>query len=546
MYRHGNMTNKINIKYKKERVILSDVLPYEVPVTFSNRYFYDFLLNNKIEFTGANISWAKGGHVLDAIIKIIFGVNKAVHSEKVDVGGKLVDYNSFDDFNPKSFMSSIPFGYNISHKENRYRELVVCHPRNQLQIIDFYNEYKELILYYSSISPFSIRKPKRIAKCVIHRDKSYYEAFSDDAGRIEESNKEYENLRSFFVYKDYSNIYKFYESFKYHRCEKKYNRLLKVDISKCFDSVYTHSIAWAIMGKDSVKEQLIRSPSSLDKTFPGAFDRLMQQLNYNETNGIVIGPEFSRIFAELILQSVDHDVFLKLKNKHKLFHGRDYEIYRYVDDYFVFYNEESTKDKILQILQFSLKNYKLYLNPEKEVIYDKPIITEITVAKNKIVKLLSDKLAYKTETLDEEDENGYTVSVKHGSIYINSNRLITDFKTILKESNVQYKDVLNYSLSIVERKYSKIIKDYLSIKQEQKTEKYFTRAVLDVLEFSFFIYSVSPRVNTTLKLCRILNLLTEFFKTDHVNHDYRHIVFKVIYDNVCFLLKKQEHGTCPS
>ena len=34
----------------------------------------------------------------------------------------------------------------------------------------------------------------------------------------------------------------------------------------------------------------------------------MQRLNYNETNGIVIGPEFSRIFAEIILQRVDKEV----------------------------------------------------------------------------------------------------------------------------------------------------------------------------------------------------------------------------------------------
>ena len=34
---------KIRLKYKKERVLLSDVLPYELPVIFTNRYFYRFL-----------------------------------------------------------------------------------------------------------------------------------------------------------------------------------------------------------------------------------------------------------------------------------------------------------------------------------------------------------------------------------------------------------------------------------------------------------------------------------------------------------------------
>lgn len=39
---------KIRLKYKKERVLFSDVLPYELPFIFSNRYFYRFLVKNGI------------------------------------------------------------------------------------------------------------------------------------------------------------------------------------------------------------------------------------------------------------------------------------------------------------------------------------------------------------------------------------------------------------------------------------------------------------------------------------------------------------------
>ena len=62
------------------------------------------------------------------------------------------------------------------------------------------------------------------------------------------------------------------------------------------------------------------------------------------THGIVIGPEFSRIFAEILLQSID----VKVKNKllsykssnyiHGIVEGVHYTIKRYVDDYFLFYN----------------------------------------------------------------------------------------------------------------------------------------------------------------------------------------------------------------
>ena len=41
---------KIKLRYKAERVLFSDVLPYELPVIFSNRYFYRFLLENGVKF----------------------------------------------------------------------------------------------------------------------------------------------------------------------------------------------------------------------------------------------------------------------------------------------------------------------------------------------------------------------------------------------------------------------------------------------------------------------------------------------------------------
>ena len=39
---------KVRLSYKKERGLLSDVLPYEIPISFSNRHFYLFILRNKI------------------------------------------------------------------------------------------------------------------------------------------------------------------------------------------------------------------------------------------------------------------------------------------------------------------------------------------------------------------------------------------------------------------------------------------------------------------------------------------------------------------
>ena len=43
-----------------------------------------------------------------------------------------------------------------------------------------------------------------------------------------------------------------------------------------------------------------------------------------------------------------------------------------------------------------------------------------------------------------------------GSIRVNSNKMITKFKTIIKETQVEYKDILNYTLAVVEQKTYRI------------------------------------------------------------------------------------------
>lgn len=516
------------IKYRKERVVLSDVLPFEVPITFSNHHFYDYLLTCKISIVGEKICINKNNNIINQqIVKLLFGIN---HLKSFNNNGEI----NFEE----KHRDSIPFSFKIVHKENDFRELNIIHPKNQLTVVDFYDRYKSLILYYNNISPFTIRKPHRIAKFTYFKDNLHLEKLAEISDEIiEEEDKEYENIKTFFAYKKYSNIYKFYESYQYHRAEKKYNRLVKFDISKCFDSIYTHSISWALIDKEVVKRYLYDKKN----TFGNQFDTLMQKLNYNETNGIVIGPEFSRIFAEIILQRIDVNVKQDLE-KDKIYFKKDYKAFRYVDDYFVFYNDELLKEKILTNFKLRLKEFKLYFSETKRGTYTKPIITEITIAKQKINELLENSILYKIEEIITlEDTESEAIKKKKGSIYIDSNRLITKFKTIIFELKIDYKDILNYSFAIIERKLRTIIKNYFKIIHEKNTEKEFVRSLLELLDFVFFLYTVSPRVNTTIKLSRILRLIIETLKLKGIfNVDLKHLVFKKIYDNIFFVLDKNK------
>lgn len=515
------MMRTAKIKLDKNRVLLSDVLPYELPIIFSNRHFLRFIKEYNFQIVQNMLCWrGDTSDAFDSFIKLLLGVN-----------GKIIRQGDNKCITLGKNFVKIPFQYKILHKVDSFRKLTVIHPFNQLQIIAFYEQYKELMLYYCGQSTFSIRFPHCIARYMFYKDTLHQSKLSNEELGIEQYDEEYEQLKSFFVYEKYSNIHKFYDDFLFNRCEKKYNHLIKLDISRCFDSIYTHSITWALYGKDYTKSNNFAKTS-----FGAEFDKLMQNLNYQETHGIVIGPEFSRIFAEIILQRID----VELKNnliKNGIYEKQHYEMFRYVDDFFVFFNDDNEKNIIFSELQQILSKYNLYLNESKKEEYNKPIITNISVAKNKIRKLLEASFLYE---ISEQTVSGRLV--KQGKISINAKKIITDFKVIIKETNVDYKDVLNYTLAITETKLRELIDVFLVPCKDADTDRRMFLALENIIEVLVFIYSMSPRVNTSIRLARILKMIVGFYRRKGSNKNYKIAIFEQIYNELTIVLKKNRPG----
>lgn len=65
---------KVRLSYKKERCLLSDVLPFEIPISFSNRHFYAFILRYRITIEGNAILWRNGSAALDKIVQVLFAL----------------------------------------------------------------------------------------------------------------------------------------------------------------------------------------------------------------------------------------------------------------------------------------------------------------------------------------------------------------------------------------------------------------------------------------------------------------------------------------
>ncbi|MBI6125371.1 RNA-directed DNA polymerase [Serratia marcescens] len=520
----------LSINFPIQRVVLSDVLPYEVPIVFSNKHFYRFLCEHNVRFSDTKIERNSKDNVLDNLVKILLSIPPDVIVKRDITSAQEKSY--VDVTQTKTDYHSVPFTFFTTHKQDQLRQLSLMHPKAQLLVVEFYEQYKDLIIYFAGKSDFTLRAPKRVAGCKFINSRTLIEKQDQLDTLVEVSGENYENLRSFFVYEKFSNVFKFYESPEHLHCERDFKFLTKYDISGCFDGIYTHSLPWAIYGKSYSKTHL----KPLKYSFGNKFDSLMQKVNYGETNGILIGPEVSRIFAEIILQAVDSEVSARLMERGWRL-DQDFKIYRYVDDYFVFYNSEECCHQAKMLLQEILKRFKLSLNKGKEETLSRPMITPISIAKKKISDLFDRSLNWSIASDLKDGE-----SRPRGEIYIGRTALVTDFKSILSASGIGYGDVLNYSLSVVERKLGALIDSYEKIEKAPGLDKGFSKALESLLWFVFFVYGVSPKVNTTIKLCRICQRILAFYSEKSIGLSYGTLISQVIHERCVSIIDKYSDG----
>lgn len=560
---------KLRLRYKKQRVVLSDVLPYELPITFTNRYFYRFLVKNGVNYSIDPLNLSQGKLSWNAEISV--GAKQILDLLFLPKGGSVMscDKNSIIVKNEHN----IPFTYRIQHKKGKFRELAVIHPADQIKMVNFYDKYKSLMLYYCQQSRFSLRHPHAVACYFFYRDRLHHTLLGKRSDDVELFFNEYENLKTFFSYKQFTQIYRFYDDYRYQRAEKKFANLQKFDVQSCFNSIYSHSIAWATNGgKEVYKQSFIPN----DGTFGLVWDNLMQKMNYNETNGIVIGPEFSRIFAEVIFQYVDSCVERDLLNKGYRWNV-DYECYRYVDDYFFFYNDAQVLEAANESFARQLNDYKMSISKEKTEHFSRPFITPISRAKLAIDQLIKDqvKITFEEDDINtgKEDDEAKDTDKEFGkeqdtmhltsltrervkksvkkrySLYFRSAYFNSSFQDILKTYNIEAKDVLNYTLARMSNKLELTLKKYDSIyrvlclasqvkgvssevieeatKKRDKMEYELSIFLQGILDSSFFIYSFNRQLNATLKLVGLLNIIIIYLDNDyhekHVNSDKKNV-----------------------
>jgi hypothetical protein len=484
---------KIN-KDDKARILLTEILPYEVPMLFSNEGFYQIISKGHYSF------------FFDRVNQL----SKA--------GGDGKKYG-------------IPFNYDIRKNiEGETRTLSIIHPSCQYYFIELYEKYDSLMLHLCSKSHISLRRISKVAKFFYSPDFVYPEENHKNADLEVEPETlgiETRYLKSYFTYYPIDLIYKFYDRNEFQRLEQRFNYLMEFDISKCFYHIYTHSVTWAVKDKESAKRNAKKT------SFENSFDKLMQLANYNETNGIVVGPEISRVFAEIILQQVDLNVLKRLEGEYK--YGVDYEVRRYVDDYFVFSNDSEILAAVKKEFQKELGFYKLYLNPSKSDIKSPPFITNVTVGKRELQELLLrfyGSLFESKDVMAEGTESKEQIKVllrirRPNSI---SQKFIKDFQCIVKRNGLTY-DILSKDIvRFFKTKFAKILKEGELENDKQVVENLF----ITLFDIIFYAYSLNINSNTTFKLAQIIVLACKYLQTQKA--DLKHTIYSKISKEADFVL----------
>jgi hypothetical protein len=130
---------------------------------------------------------------------------------------------------------------------------------------------------------------------------------------------------------------------------------VSVDLRAFYHSIYTHAIPWAVHGKSFSKRNRDQ------KHFGNLLDLLCRNAQGGQTLGLPVGPDTSRVIAEVVASGVDAE----LKASTKVM-ARDAS--RYVDDYTISSADGRSDQALIAAVRRAAATFELELNHDKSSI----------------------------------------------------------------------------------------------------------------------------------------------------------------------------------
>lgn len=264
---------------------------------------------------------------------------------------------------------------------------------------------------------------------------------------------------------------------------------VRVDISKFYPTIYTHSISWALLGKEKAK-RYFKEKDNLDALiakgdndaalykYAESVDTAIRACQERQSIGIPIGPDTSHIIAETIACRIDSILKTRLSSI-------GLKACRYYDDYYLYVSTKDDADKVLKSLQLILSEFQLEINEAKVKIREFPFSFE-------------DEFTSSLHTFDFKKTNQAN-SIKHYFSLIWSfaekNPQTTDwiFKYALR--------IFEYSTIIIQKNSWKVFEDLLI-----KTAL-IEPAILDILTRIFITYNSYLDTDSKEKLRKLIKVI---------------------------------------
>lgn len=441
--------------------ILTDLLPVEISELFSFSQLYAFLLQKENQ------------KILNDLIQEI-KQNKAQSSSRMFENG----------------WSTKPLKYKILKGTDTMREMSVIQPFSALNLFLFIECYqKEILNYFEKHHDYSIRYHKKSTD-IYYKAKSgqitqYFQNQSFRVGRgvIQQAG-------NYFKIGPFESINSFADSRVWRMCNFKYKYYAKLDYKACFDSIYTHAFTWII------ERNVVDAKDAYNSHLLVTIDRILQNINGRSSNGIVVGPEFSRMMAEVLLQHIDSEISVSL-SKENIVYDVDYVAFRYVDDIFLFANQPQVIEQILSKYKTIGERYLLRLNELKLARGSTPCLPKEWLEKTRQLSDIIGNFFYQGKKSDydklPEDER-FLVKTE----FISVDRIKDEIAVLVKEHSEDKRTIVSFLLSTLLNNISKKKNGYTLFGKQ-----HLGKALL-LIDIALYVYAFYPSFDQARKIISII------------------------------------------
>lgn len=453
--------------------ILTDLLPVELSELFSFSQLYAFLLKKENQ-------------------KILERLIQELKQYKAQSSSRMFE----------SSWSTKPLKYKILKGTDTMREMSVIQPFSALNLFLFIECYqKDILNYFEKHHNFSIRYQKKCTdlyyKSKSGRTTQYFQnqSFSVGRGVIQQAG-------NYFKIAPFESINSFADSRLWRICNFKYKYYAKLDYKSCFDSIYTHAFTWIL------ERNVVDAKDAYNSHLFVTIDRILQNINGRSSNGIVVGPEFSRMMAEILLQHIDSKISISL-SKENIIYDIDYVAFRYVDDIFLFANQPQVIEQILSKYKTIGEQYLLRLNELKLTREATPCLPKEWLEKTRQLSDIIGNFFYQGKKSDYDklpEEDRFLVKQE----FISVDRIKDEIAVLVKEHSEDRRTIVSFLLSTLLNNISKKKNGYTLF------GKHHLGKALLLIDMALYIYAYYPSFDQARKIISIISYMNSEvdFKSD--------------------------------